>query len=153
MNLMESFIESVNTMHDELPRKEADEMTKAIKDIGITQRRVSPKLVAKDLGAGSIGVEIDTRRGPISLFTLRQFLLDRLESTGGRPKLRGTRKVRSKISFLDEDLEKLKIIAKYCREEEGIKVTSSQIASALIHAEVSKIDTLKIKWKSHSASK
>lgn len=116
-------------------------MTKAIKDIGITQRRVSPKLVAKDLGAESIGVEIDTRRGPISLFALRQFFVDRLKSTGGRPKLRGTRKVRSKISFFDEDLKKLKKIAMYYRKE-GIKVSTSQIASALIHAEVSKIDTL-----------
>ena len=128
-------------------------MTKAIKDIGITQRRVSPKLVAKDLGAESVGVEIDTRRGPISLFTLRQFFVDRLKSTGGRPRLRGTRKVRSKISFFDEDLKKLKKIAMYYREEGRINVTSSQIASALIHAEVSKIDTSKIKLKLHSASK
>ena len=128
-------------------------MTKAIKDIGITQRRVSPKLVAKDLGAESVGVEIDTRRGPISLFTLRQFFVDRLKSTGGRPRLRGTRKVRSKISFFEEDLKKLKKIAMYYWEEGRINVTSSQIASALIHAEVSKIDTSKIKLKLHSASK
>jgi len=124
-----------------------------IKDTGKTQRRINPKLVAKALGAEDIWVEIDTRQGPISLLTLRQFLLGKLSSTGGRPRLQGTRKARSKISFFAEDWEKIEMLSKYYREEEGINVTSSQIASALIHAEVSKIDTSKIKFKTHSASK
>ncbi|HKZ43237.1 MAG TPA: hypothetical protein VJ044_19930 [Candidatus Hodarchaeales archaeon] len=128
-------------------------MAKKIKDTGKTQRRVNPKLVAKALGAEDAGVATDTRRGPISLFTLRQFLLGKLSSTGGRPRLQGTRKTRSKVSFFDEDWEKIEMLSKYYREEEGINVTSSQIASALIHAEVSKIDTSKIKFKTHSASR
>jgi hypothetical protein len=127
-------------------------MAKKIKDTGKTQRRVNPKLIAKALGAEDTGVEIDTRKGPISLFTLRQFLLEKLSSTGGRPRLRGTRKIRSKISFFDEDWEKIEMLSKYYREKEGINVTSSQIASALIHAEVSKIDTSKIKFKAHSTT-
>lgn len=125
-------------------------MKKTIKDMGATQRRLKPKLVAKALGAEDTGIKIDTRRGPISLFTLRQFLVDRLHSTGGRPKLRGTRKKRSKISFLGEDWKKLEKISRYCRGE-GINVTSTQVASALIHKEVSTIDTSKLKL--HSASK
>lgn len=127
-------------------------MARKIKDTGKTQRRVNAKLVAKALGAEDAGIEIDTRQGPISLFTLRQFLLGKLSSTGGRPCLQGTRKTRSKISFFDEDWEKIELLSKYYREE-GINVTSSQIASALIHAEVSKIDTSKIKLKAHSASR
>ena len=126
-------------------------MTKKIKDTGKTQRRVNTEIIAKALGAEDTGVEIDTKKGPISLLTLRHFLLGKLSSTGGRPRLRGTRKTRSKISFFDEDWEKIELLSRYYREEEGINVTSSQIASALIHAEVSKIDTSKIKLKSQSA--
>ncbi len=128
-------------------------MKKIIKESGPTQRPINSKLVAKALSAEDTGIQIDTKRGPISLFSLRRFLVDRLYSTGGRPKLKGTRKVRNKISFFDEDWEKLKAIAGYYKEKEGINVSSSQIASALIHAEISKIDTSKIKLKSRSASK
>jgi hypothetical protein len=126
------------------------DMPRKIKDTGKTQRRVNPEIIAKALGAEDTGVELDTRKGTISLLTLRQFLLGKLSSTGGRPRLRGTRKTRSKISFFDEDWEKIELLSKYYREEEGINVTSSQIASALIHAELSKIDASKIKLKSHS---
>lgn len=128
-------------------------MARKIKDTGKTQRRVNPEIISKALGAEDTGVEIDTSKGPISLLTLRQFLLGKLSSTGGRPRLHGTRRTRSKISFFDEDWEKIEMLSRYYREEEGINVTSSQIASALLHAEVSKIDTSKIKSKTHSASR
>lgn len=128
-------------------------MKKIIKERGPTQRPINSKLVAKALSAEDTGIQIDTKRGPISLFSLRRFLVDRLYSTGGRPKLKGTGKVRNKISFFDEDWEKLKTIASYYKEKKGINVSSSQIASALIHAEISKIDTSKIKLKSRSVSK
>jgi hypothetical protein len=121
-------------------------MKRIIKDKGAAKRVVNSELIAKTLGAEDTGVKIDTRRGPISLFTLRQILVDRLYSTGGRPGLRGTKKTRSKISFFEEDWKKIEKISKYYRED-GINVTSSQIASALIHAEISKIDTSKIKLK------
>ena len=128
-------------------------MTKVIKDKGRAKKLVDPKTVAKALGAKKAGVDIDTRRGPVSLFSLRQFLVSRLHSTGGRPRLKGTMKKRNKISFFTEDWKKLEEISKHYKEKEGINVSSSQIASALIHAEVSKIDTSKIKLKSHSVSK
>ncbi len=128
-------------------------MRKIIKEKGPTQRSINPKLVAKALSAEDTGIVIDTKRVPISLFALRQFIADRLYSTGGRPKLKGTRKVRNKISFFDEDWEKLKAIAGYYKEKEGINVSSSQIASALIHAEISKIKISIIKSKSRSALK
>lgn len=123
---------------------EASVMKKIIKDKGTTKICVSPKRIAKALGAEDTGFDIDTRRGPVSLFFLRQFLVNRLHSTGGRPKLTGVRKKRSKMSFFSEDWKKLEKISRYYREE-GINVTSSQIASALLHAEVLKIDTSKIK--------
>ncbi|MHB1697491.1 MAG: hypothetical protein ACYCSQ_05255 [bacterium] len=114
-------------------------MAKIFKDIGTTQKRVNPELIANALGAEETGIRINTKQGPASLFSLRQFLVGRLKSTGGRPRIIGTRKVQSKISYFEEDLKKLTEIAEYYKKKDKINVTSSQIASALIHAELSKI--------------
>lgn len=125
---------------------------KLIIDKGPTQKLVDPKLVANALGAEDTGIKIDTKRGPITLLSLRQFIMDRLHSTGGRPKLEGTGEKREKISLFKEDREQLEVIAKYCKETEGIKVSPSQIASILIHTGLSKIDIPKIKLKAHAVS-
>ncbi len=79
--------------------------------------------------------------------------MQNLRSTGGRPRLEGTGKKRNKVPIFTEDWEKLEELAEYYRETEGINVSSGQIASALIHAGISKIDTSKIKVKAHSGSK
>ena len=52
---------------------------KLIKNTGLTQRQIDTKVVAKDLGAEKVGIKIDTKQGPISLFSLRQFLISRIE--------------------------------------------------------------------------
>lgn len=117
---------------------------KPIKVIGPIQKLVEPDVVAKALGAEKAGLKIDTKPGPISLFSLRQFLIDRLRSKGGRPALAGTTKRRNKIPLFDEDWVKLEKIAKYYKEKEGINVSPGQIASALIHTDILKIDTAKI---------
>jgi hypothetical protein len=120
-------------------------MARIIKNIGPTQRQVNFKVAAKELGAEAVGVTIDTRQGPISLFALRQFLVERLRSSGGRPALLADgQKRRNKIPLSDEDWIKLEIIAKYYQQKEGINVSPGQIASALIHTHVSGIDTSKI---------
>ena len=119
-------------------------MVKVIKNTGPTQKRINPKVVAKTLGAERIGIKIDTRQGPLSLFSLRQFLVNRLRSSGGRPALVGTTKRRNKIPLFDEDWIKLEMIAKYYKEKEGINVSPGQIASALVHTDISKMDTSKI---------
>lgn len=116
-------------------------MAKKIRDVGPTQRWVDSKVIAKALGAEEVDIKVDTRQGPISLFSLRQFLVSRLRSTGGRPTLVGTaKKRRNKISIFDEDWHKLKDLAEYCKEKEGINVSPGQIASALLHADMAKID-------------
>lgn len=117
---------------------------KPIKVVGPTQKRVDPDFVANTLGAKKIGIKIDTRQGPVSLFSLRQFLINRLRSSGGRPALVGTAKRRNKIPLFVEDWAKLEKIAKYYKEKEGINVSPGQIASALIHTDISKIGISKI---------
>ncbi|MCK4326576.1 hypothetical protein KAU86_03545 [bacterium] len=120
-------------------------MARIIKNVGLTQRQVNLKVVAKELGAEAVGVTIDTRQGPISLFALRQFLVERLRSSGGRPALVGAlKKRRNKIPLFDEDWIKLEKIAKYYKQKEGLNVSPGQIASALVHTDVSRIDTSKI---------
>lgn len=114
-------------------------MARMIKDKGTTKRRISHKAIAKALGAEDAKIEMDERQGPISLLSLRQFLVGRLRSTGGRPKLQGTGKKRNKIPLFDEDEKKLEAIAKYFRKSKKINVSSGQIASALIHKGISKI--------------
>jgi len=124
-------------------------MVRVIKNVGKTQRRVDTKVVAKALSAEKAGIKIDIRQGPISLLSLRQFLVGRLRSNGGRPGLVGTTGKRNKIPLFDEDWLKLKMIAKYYKEKEGINVSPGQIASALVHADVSRIDTSKVSALKH----
>lgn len=119
-------------------------MVRVIKSIGKTQRCVDTKVVAKALAAEKVGAKIDIRQGPISLLSLRQFLVNRLRSRGGRPGLVGTTGKRNKIPLFNEDWLKLKMIAKYYKEKEGVNVSPGQIASALVHADVSRIDTSKV---------
>ncbi len=115
-------------------------MARRIRNTGPIRRRVDSKAVAKSLGAEKVGMRIDARRGPVSLFALRRFLVNRLRSSGGRPALTGTTGRRSKIALLAGDWEKLEKIAKYYKEKERINVTPGQIASALIHTNISEMD-------------
>jgi hypothetical protein len=114
-------------------------MAKIIKDIGSIQKEVDPELVAQALGAKEVGVAIDTAQAPISLFSLRQFIVERIRSSGGRPTLVGGGKKRNKIVFLANDWEKLKKLAKYYKDKENINATPGQIASILIHMALTRI--------------
>lgn len=118
-------------------------MAKIIKDISKTQGKVSDKVIEQGLGAKKIGIKIDTRKAPISLFQLRQFLIERLISSGGRPKLKGTTKKRNKIPLLEDDWNKLKSIADYYKKKDGINVSPGQIASAIVHSFIANMDPKK----------
>ncbi|MFH1900799.1 MAG: hypothetical protein ABIK26_00945 [Candidatus Omnitrophota bacterium] len=115
-------------------------MRRKIKNIGKGQRRININAAAKALGGEKVGVKVNTKQGPISLFSLRQFIMDCLHSSGGRPALVGTTKERKKLPFFEEDWNKLKLIAEYYKIEEGINVSPAQIASILVHRDVAKID-------------
>ncbi len=114
-------------------------MTKTIKDTTKNQKRISHRLIADTLGAKEIGIKIDPKRNPISLFTLRKFILKRLISTGGRPKLRGATKERNKIPLIEGDWQKLESIAENYKKKDGINVSPGQIGSSLIHSILSQI--------------
>jgi hypothetical protein len=115
-------------------------MAKLIKDISKTQRKVNEELIEEALGAKKTGIKIDTQKTPISLLGLRQFLIDRLGSSGGRPRLEGTSNKRNKIPLLDDDWDKLKLIAEHYKRKDGINVSPGQVASAIMHSLISKIN-------------
>ncbi len=75
-------------------------MAKLIKNTSPKQRQIETIDVMKSMGAERVGVKIDIRQGPITLFFLRQFLINRLRSRGGRPALEGTTKKRKKYLSL-----------------------------------------------------
>ena len=61
-----------------MKKRISDSNMPIVKNIGTTQRQINPKVIANALGAEEAGVKIDTRQGPISLFSLRQFIINRL---------------------------------------------------------------------------
>jgi len=129
------------------------EMRKKIKDTGKTQRVVSFGRVSKALGAEDMGVRLDTSRGPISLLSLRQVLVDRLRSTGGRPGLEGTGDMRNKIPTIKGDWKKLKEIARYYGKNEKRTISPGQIAAVVLHMGISKIEAVTLRPKPKKAKK
>jgi hypothetical protein len=61
-----------------------------IKDLSETLPRVDPAKAAEALGAEATGLKLGIGRSPLSLFQIRQELIGRLQSSGGRPSLSGT---------------------------------------------------------------
>lgn len=113
---------------------------KSIKIVGQRQKPVDLDIVAEALGAERTGIKIDTRRSPISLFGLRQFISNQLRSTGGRPSLIGTSNERNKIPLFDGDWEKLKLLSEYWKKKEGRNIAPAQIASIFLHQNLLRID-------------
>ncbi|MFH1665804.1 MAG: hypothetical protein ABIA77_06645 [Candidatus Omnitrophota bacterium] len=128
-------------------------MRKKIKDTGKTQRVISSSRVSAALRAEDTGARIETNRGPISLFSLRQVLVDQLRSTGGRPSLESTGGTRNKIPTVDGDWEKLKEIARYYRKNEKKAISPGQIAAVVLHLGIQKITPLSVQTKLKKAKK
>lgn len=105
--------------------------------------RISPLVdvaeVAKALGATGVSREEASGGGPIGLFALRRELSIRLRSKGGRPALEGATKIQ-KIPLKPEDWSRLGKVSKFIAREEGISVTPGQVASALVHSQLDRIE-------------
>lgn len=108
-------------------------MVRLIKDITPKKRKIAHEFVLKSLGAEEMGIKIKVSNNLVSLFALRQNLIEQLCSKGGRPTIKERSTKRSKVPFYDNDWETLKDIAKYYKEKDNINTTPGQIASILIH--------------------
>jgi hypothetical protein len=95
-----------------------------------TQPRLDPAEVARALGAEPQGTQLDAALDPISLLAVREELVQRLQSTGGRPALSGVTR-RAKIPVKDEDWLQLEQLAEAVASP-GFAPSAGQVASVLL---------------------
>ena len=113
-----------------------------IQHTGKTLKRIDPKKLAEALGAEVISTTAVKPHGPVSLFALRQYLLENLQSSGGRPGLESHTK-RQKIPMTDEIWLALTGLASILRAD-GFSISPAQMASALIRQSLAQLNALPI---------
>jgi hypothetical protein len=96
---------------------------------------VGPEAIAKALGAEVVSRE-NVYGAPIALHVLRQELKSRVRSTGGRPALEGATKIQ-KIPLKPEDWSRLEELAGKLSKQ-GVSATAGQIASVMLHSQLSR---------------
>jgi hypothetical protein len=122
-------------------------MTKRIRNIGPTYKRIrntgptlprlDPSKVAAALGAEPAGETLEDVLSPITLFLVRQELVKRLQSSGGRPALSGVTR-RAKIPLSDADWAELEELAAAVSSP-GFAPTAGQMASVLLTLALHKV--------------
>jgi hypothetical protein len=93
-------------------------------------RRLDPQAVADALGAEPCPQRSEGQPGPITLYALRQEMLRRRQSSGGRPGIEGT-SFRAKIPVNDQDWQRLDALAA-ALSAEGFSPSPGQVASVLL---------------------
>ncbi len=107
---------------------------------GKTLKKIDPKILAEALGAKVVSTSAVKAHGPVSLFALRQYLLENLHSSGGRPGLESHAR-RQKIPLTDEIWLALTGLASILRAD-GISISPGQMASALIRQSLAQLNAL-----------
>jgi hypothetical protein len=95
-----------------------------------TMPRVDPQLVAEALGGEPCPERLEGQPGPITLYALRQELLRRRQSSGGRPGIEGT-SFRAKIPLGNPDWQRLETLAATLSGE-GFSPSAGQVGSVLL---------------------
>ncbi len=93
-------------------------------------RRLDPQAVAEALGGEPMAGHVEGRPGPLTLHVLREELLRRRHSSGGRPGLEGTN-LRAKVPLNDQDWAQLEELAGSLSAE-GFAPSAGQVASVLL---------------------
>src|SRR5579864_1398945 len=101
-----------------------------IRDTGSPLRRIDPAQVQQALGAEEAPAGLEEALAPLTLFALREELVNRLQSSGGRPALAGTTR-RAKIPLGDDEWEKLEELAAAIASP-GFAPSAGQVASVLL---------------------
>ncbi|HUG92563.1 MAG TPA: hypothetical protein VML55_17115 [Planctomycetaceae bacterium] len=101
-----------------------------IRDTSTALARIDPSQVASALDAEPVDFGFSGGGGPLSLFQIRQELLDRLRSTGGRPSLAEASR-RAKIPLSAAQWKELEGIAAEVASP-GFAPSAGQIASVLL---------------------
>jgi hypothetical protein len=101
-----------------------------IRDTAIPLRRIDPAHVQQALGAEESPEGLVEALAPLTLFALREELVNRLHSSGGRPALTGTTR-RAKIPLSDKEWEQLEELAATISSP-GFAPSAGQVASVLL---------------------
>jgi hypothetical protein len=101
-----------------------------VRDTSACQPRVSPAQVQEALGAEVAPARLEEALGPITLFAVRQELVSRLQSSGGRPALEGATR-RAKVPLSDEEWSQLEGLAATVASP-GFAPSAGQVASVLL---------------------
>lgn len=101
-----------------------------LRDRSACLERLDPAQVQEALGAESSSERLETALAPITLFAVRQELVKRLHSRGGRPGLAGVTR-RAKIPLKDEEWLQLEELA-VAISSPGFAPSAGQLASALL---------------------
>lgn len=114
-----------------------------IRDTSKPLPRITPEQVQQALGAEETTAGLAKALAPLTLFTVREELVNRLQSSGGRPSLAGTTR-RAKIPLSDEEWLQLEELAAAIAES-GVAPSAGQVASVLLslslHAVASQVDS------------
>jgi hypothetical protein len=95
-----------------------------------TVPRIDPRAVAEALGGEPCSEHREGAPGPITLYALRQELLGRRQSSGGRPGIEGT-SFRAKIPLGERDWQRLESLAATLSAE-GFSPSAGQVGSVLL---------------------
>jgi hypothetical protein len=101
-----------------------------IRDTGTPLPRVDPHQVQQALGAEVSTEGLAEALAPVTLFALREELVSRLQSSGGRPGLAGATR-RAKIPLRDDEWDKLEELAAALASP-GFAPSAGQVASVLL---------------------
>jgi hypothetical protein len=103
---------------------------KVLRDTAPSARRIEPLDVAAAVGAEASGATLEDALAPVTLLALREELLNRLQSNGGRPGLAGaTRRVKIPLSDAEwMELEELAVAI----SSPGFAPSAGQVASVLL---------------------
>lgn len=101
-----------------------------IRDTGTSLARVEPTRVQEALGADAPSERREVALAPVTLFALREELVKRLQSSGGRPALAGVTR-RAKIPLSDGEWFQLEELAAAVSSP-GFAPSAGQVASVLL---------------------
>jgi hypothetical protein len=102
-----------------------------LKNISKKPTSLSVNRVIAAFGGKSAPVKAGNVKDPITLLAIREALVDRLRSTGGRPSLTGD-SLRQRVQISAKDWKKITTIASHF-EVGRHKPSPAQVASILIH--------------------
>ena len=102
-------------------------------------RRLDPQAVADALGGEPCPERVAGSAGPVTLYALRQELLSRRQSSGGRPGIEGT-SFRAKIPVGEDDWQRLEALATSLSAA-GFSPSAGQVASVLLSLALRSLST------------